>query len=229
MRHLAILFLTCTVFAGVIWFTKPVAFADPGSNVLSAAKLQKFEISDQRVQLMHIDRAEHFVAVNGFGARRVISMFDMNSFSLAAKETTEKWRITNIDVVGNLMYMPRTYMTKRIVAGKELSEVPSRIMDEFETKNLEKLRKELAKPGFAKNPDAEFATWQEVDGGIRVLGSLRATKGCLECHTAKEGQLLGALSYTLRPATANDDPFDDLLPGLKGEQLRELVPELRKN
>lgn len=230
MRHLAILVLTCSVFATVVWLAKPVAFADPGANVLPVTAEQKFEISDLQIQLMHVDKAEHFVAVKGFGARRVISMFDMNHFSLAAKANNEKWNVTNIDVVGNLTHLPRTYMTKRIVAREELGDVPTRMMDEFETKNLEKLRKALAEPNFVKNPAAEFATWQQVDGGVRVLGSLRATKGCLECHTAKEGQLLGALSYTLRPAR-NDDPLQGLLPGLQGDQLlelrREVMPDMK--
>jgi len=215
MRRLAILVLTCSVFAAVVWFAKPVAFADPGANVLSAADLKKFDISDPQIQLMHADKAEHFVAVKGFGARRVISMFDMNHFSLAAKSNNEKWKVTNIDVVGNLTHRPRTYMTKDIVSRKELTNVPTRMMDEFETKNLEKLRKALAGPEFVKNPAAEFATWKEEDGGVRILGSLRATKGCLECHTAKEGQLLGALSYTLRPASDDDDLMLKILRDLE--------------
>ena len=34
----------------------------------------------------------------------------------------------------------------------------------------------------------------------RMLGAVRATKQCLECHGGNRGDLLGAFSYTLRPA-----------------------------
>jgi hypothetical protein len=38
------------------------------------------------------------------------------------------------------------------------------------------------------------------EGTIRVLGPVRAGKACLKCHTdAKDGDMLGAFSYTLRP------------------------------
>jgi hypothetical protein len=32
---------------------------------------------------------------------------------------------------------------------------------------------------------------------IRMVGSLRAGKGCLECHSVRRGELLGAFSYVL--------------------------------
>jgi hypothetical protein len=38
------------------------------------------------------------------------------------------------------------------------------------------------------------------DNTIRMLGAMRATKVCQQCHDAKVGDLLGAFSYTLRAA-----------------------------
>jgi hypothetical protein len=35
-----------------------------------------------------------------------------------------------------------------------------------------------------------------------MLGSLRAAKQCLECHSVERGELLGAFSYLLRRETA---------------------------
>ena len=35
----------------------------------------------------------------------------------------------------------------------------------------------------------------------RMLGSIRSTKQCIACHGGERGVLLGAFSYTLRPAS----------------------------
>jgi len=34
---------------------------------------------------------------------------------------------------------------------------------------------------------------------IRMVGSLRAGKDCMECHSVRRGELLGAFSYELVP------------------------------
>ena len=38
----------------------------------------------------------------------------------------------------------------------------------------------------------------------RMLGSLRAAKQCLDCHTASRGDLLGAFSYALHANLPHD-------------------------
>ena len=37
----------------------------------------------------------------------------------------------------------------------------------------------------------------------RMLGSLRAAKQCLDCHSVQRGELLGAFSYSLRHEAAS--------------------------
>ncbi len=39
---------------------------------------------------------------------------------------------------------------------------------------------------------------------IRMMGSLRAAKQCLECHDAKRGDLLGAFSWDLQRQTVGE-------------------------
>ncbi len=34
---------------------------------------------------------------------------------------------------------------------------------------------------------------------IRMVGSLRASQNCLDCHSVRRGELLGALTYELIP------------------------------
>jgi hypothetical protein len=47
---------------------------------------------------------------------------------------------------------------------------------------------------------------EEAGGRILMLGPLRAKESCLACHTARVGELLGAYSYELAPAEAQNLP-----------------------
>lgn len=40
---------------------------------------------------------------------------------------------------------------------------------------------------------------EESPDRLRMLGSLRTTKQCIECHSVRRGELLGALTYELVP------------------------------
>jgi hypothetical protein len=50
---------------------------------------------------------------------------------------------------------------------------------------------------------------------LRMLGSLRATKTCQQCHEANIGDLLGAFSYTLRELREVPNAPDQPRPLLK--------------
>jgi hypothetical protein len=83
---------------------------------------------------------------------------------------------------------PRVYVLDHLPRMDQLSsdDVLTRALDEFEKESLEKLRTE------------EDLVVREEDGVHRMLGSLRAAKQCLECHSVDRGELLGAFSYVLR-------------------------------
>lgn len=208
MRTTALLVLAVAAIFGVLTLAKPAVRADPGALALPAPK---YDIDPALVLAMHDEKSEQFVAVEGFGARRVISMFAFKHFSLAKGATRanwrasrEQWEIVSIDVVGHAQTEPKTYMTQKIVAREKLTDIPTRKLDAFEARALGEIRAALTADNFKKDAHAETARFQAGDGTLRVLGSLRATKGCLDCHKAKEGDLLGALSYTLRPAKLED-------------------------
>jgi hypothetical protein len=88
---------------------------------------------------------------------------------------------------------PRVYVLDHLPRMDQLSaeNVPTRALDEFETKALAKLWSD------------EDVVVENNGDDYRMLGSLRAAKQCLECHTAERGELLGAFSYSLRK---NPDP-----------------------
>ena len=50
--------------------------------------------------------------------------------------------------------------------------------------------------GFIVESDGRI---DDAPNRIRMVGSLRAGKDCMECHSIRRGELLGAFSYELVP------------------------------
>lgn len=100
------------------------------------------------------------------------------------------WEIKSLDLVGLVMHeTPVVYVSDKIPDMKDLKKKPTREMDVFESEGLEELA------------SGKGLYIRSKEGTIRVLGPIHAGKTCLKCHgDAKEGDLLGAFSYTLRQA-----------------------------
>jgi hypothetical protein len=88
----------------------------------------------------------------------------------------------------------RVYVLDHLPRMDQLSgeSVPTRPLDDFESSALAKLRAD----------EDVVVTHQE--GNYRMLGSLRAANQCLQCHAAERGELLGALSYSIRDGSASE-------------------------
>jgi len=69
----------------------------------------------------------------------------------------------------------------------ELQDAPTRPLDPFEQQAINRLRAD------------EDVMVEDAADRIRMIGSLRASKTCLECHSVRRGDLLGALTYELVP------------------------------
>lgn len=103
-------------------------------------------------------------------------------------ENPQRWSLERLELVSLLKFdRPRVYVLDHLPRMDQLSsdDVPTRALDAFEAEALAQL-------------------WTEKDVVIvgrdnrhRMLGSLRAAKQCVECHTAARGELLGAFSYVL--------------------------------
>jgi hypothetical protein len=101
----------------------------------------------------------------------------------------DSWTIDQLELVSLLKFdAPRVYVLDHLPRMDQLSsdDVPTRELDAFETKALARLRSE------------EDVVIEQQDDVYRMLGSLRAAKQCLDCHSARRGELLGAFTYVLR-------------------------------
>jgi hypothetical protein len=99
---------------------------------------------------------------------------------------TERWHLNRVELVGLLASDEfRVYVSEHLPAMDELKDVPTRRLDDFELAALPRLLQ------------GETTHTSATPNRIRMLGALRASAQCLECHSVREGDLLGALSYEL--------------------------------
>lgn len=102
------------------------------------------------------------------------------------RETDEQWQVTRLELVSLLKHdRPMVYVSKHLPQMDELEDATTRPLDSFESNALEQLRR------------SEDLVVESRVNQIRLLGSLRAGKDCLECHSVQRGDLLGAFSYNL--------------------------------
>ena len=79
----------------------------------------------------------------------------------------------------------RVYLSEHLPRMDELRNAETRALDEFEQRALPQLH------------DGEDTVVEQGLNQIRMLGSVRAAKQCLDCHSVRRGDLLGAFSYLL--------------------------------
>lgn len=118
--------------------------------------------------------------------RRVFPRMDFEKWAALNKDK-KHWEAKSIDLIGLVKYdKPVVYSSEKAA---ETKEVVKRELDDFEMVALNTLHK------------GEDLAAHSRDGHIRMLGAVRANASCIKCHDgAKEGDLLGAFSYTLREA-----------------------------
>jgi Protein of unknown function (DUF3365) len=137
----------------------------------------------------------HRFSLKSFGAsntKTATERWDEMAKEIRSKELKKEylWEIKSLDLVGLVMHeSPVVYVSEKIPEMKDLKKKPTRELDVFESEGLEELAS-----GKALYVRSKADT-------IRVLGPIHAAKNCLKCHgDAKEGDMLGAFSYTLRQA-----------------------------
>ena len=108
----------------------------------------------------------------------------------------QHWRLQKIDLIALVDHdEPAVYITAKlplpnehgVVAKKTVQDKAryTRALDFLEIAALEKLM----------TGDELYIRTKE--NALRMIGALRASKQCLECHNGKEGDLFGAFSYSL--------------------------------
>jgi len=102
-------------------------------------------------------------------------------------EDDKRWKVARMELVSLLKHAtPRVYLSENLPRMDELSSVKTRAVTAFETAGLEKL---------VSGDDLHASS---TPNRIEMLGSLRASKQCRQCHVVPHGALLGAFSYELR-------------------------------
>jgi Protein of unknown function (DUF3365) len=78
-------------------------------------------------------------------------------------------------------------MTENLPRMDEAKTAPTRDPDEFEAAGLKAIAK----------GDELYLGQSKTEPLLRMIGGIRASKSCTTCHGCREGELLGAFSYTL--------------------------------
>src|SRR5262249_23194571 len=114
------------------------------------------------------------------------------SLDLSGKPREHKvaWEAKSVDLIGLIKHpQPVAYPSAKLPEMAESGKAITRPLDEFEMVAVNELA--AGKEMFVRSRD----------GVVRLVGAVRANKSCMDCHDdRKEGDLLGAFSYTLREA-----------------------------
>ncbi len=103
-----------------------------------------------------------------------------------SSEPQEQWAVRRMELVSLLKHdRPQVYVSSELPRMDKMDDTPVRDLGEFETGALAKLKA------------GEDVVTRASLNRIEMLGALRASKSCLQCHNVERGQLLGAFSYSL--------------------------------
>ncbi len=104
----------------------------------------------------------------------------------AAAAAPERWVLRKLELVSLMKHeKPMAYVSAQLPRMEDLKKASTRPLDGFELAALKRLE------------GGEDVATDETLNRIRMVGAVRANAACLECHTAKRGQLLGAFTYEL--------------------------------
>jgi hypothetical protein len=155
-------------------------------------------VTPENLLSLHESGMADFVAPDRIGYvqdRNHVAGFQSHGFtkipelSIARDQSPAAWKVVRLELVSLLKHRnPVAYISKHLPQMDELRDAPTRALEAFERQSLEQLKSE------------EDVVIDETADRIRMVGSLRAAKNCLDCHSVQRGELLGALTYELVPA-----------------------------
>lgn len=157
---------------------------------------------------MHVASMTDFVNAEGFGYVRSLDevagfqSHQFREFPELPDEITNSpassWTLRRLELVSLLKHdEPRAYVTGNLPRMEDMADAPTRRLDGFEQRALRELE------------SGKDLIVDDDPHRIRLFGSLRATRQCVECHDAQRGHLLGAFTYEFQlPGTRNkpDEP-----------------------
>ena len=108
-------------------------------------------------------------------------------------------------------------------SGKDAEIPPMGNMKDYKTRPLTDDEKRAIATLKANGTQEVVVTGQGLSlspAPVGVVGAIRATRSCLDCHDVKEGELLGAFSYTLEPLPNPRVPVEALPPSMRPKEAR---------
>jgi hypothetical protein len=159
-----------------------------GSSQTEAAELHQtsqmmFFNPDNNGLVRNVDEVAGFEA---HGLDGIPSVGNLGGKPGNADENTVWWKLNRLELVSLLKHDHfAVYTSESLPNMEQLDGVPTRTLDEFELLSLGRLF------------GGEDLVVNATTNRIRMLGGLRASEQCLECHSVKKGELLGAFSYEL--------------------------------
>jgi hypothetical protein len=102
------------------------------------------------------------------------------------EKNKERWVLRRLELVSLLKHeKPVVYVSQELPRMENLRRAPTRPLGDFEEKALKNLQ------------GGQDLVTEATVNRIRMLGALRASRQCLQCHNVQHGQLLGSFSYEL--------------------------------
>ena len=134
--------------------------------------------------VIDVDHVAGFVPHRLHRAQNVDMSVPLNSNWTSANAPQMIWAISSLQLVSLLKHeKPYVYDSKTLPDMQALPDAELRELDEFEQASLKSLH------------NGEDLCVQGRENQVRMLGSLRASKRCLRCHSVERGALLGAFTY----------------------------------
>ena len=146
-----------------------------------------------KLMALHDVGLKSFLASERFGfvkTRQLAAGFEPHAMTENPNRAWHKelieWQISRLDLVSLLKFAePRVYLSEHLPRMDELRNAETRPVDDFEQRALTHLR------------NGEDIVLDQQLNTIRLVGAVRAAKQCLDCHSVRRGELLGAFSYLL--------------------------------
>lgn len=167
----------------------------------AAASARQVELpSEESLLEFHQQGEGAFLSPQSFGFiknRNQVAGFQSHGFSFAPqlqshidrpwyRKENEVWAIRRLELVSLLKQeKPAVYVSKNLPRMDQLQSAATRPLNRFEQSGLLRLH------------EGEDVVTNGALNRIEMIGALRATKQCQQCHDVQSGALLGAFSYEL--------------------------------
>jgi hypothetical protein len=177
----------------------------PARTLLEALHSDSRDVFADPWAFGHVKDREHVAGFVAHAFARAPRFPDERKHARASSATDsqttlprESWKIARLELVSLLKFeSPAVYLSKYLPAMGQLDDAETRPLTAFEQHALEKLR---AGETLVTSTDSDR---------IQMLGAVRASRQCLDCHRGSRGTLLGAFSYRLRRVTSPPARLDD--------------------